>query len=188
MIQNNSIIVVDVESTCWEKDPPPDQKSEIIEIGIVLLDKFTGQITQKQGIVVKPVQSEVSEFCTSLTGWTQSQVDALGIPFADACEKIKKEYQSKSRVWASWGDYDRKMFVEQCKDLGIKYPFTPQHLNVKQAVSFLSDSNKSLGMAEGLQFLGLPLVGQHHKGEDDAYNIACALQEVRKRWRGIGGH
>ena len=28
------ILVVDVEATCWEGDPPPGQISEIIEIGL----------------------------------------------------------------------------------------------------------------------------------------------------------
>ena len=32
------ILVVDVEATCWEGDPPPGQTSEIIEIGLCVLD------------------------------------------------------------------------------------------------------------------------------------------------------
>jgi inhibitor of KinA sporulation pathway (predicted exonuclease) len=188
MIKNDKIVVVDVESTCWEKDStPPGEKSEIIEVGICLLDKFTGEITNKDGIIVRPQQSTVSEFCTTLTGWTQDQVDLLGIPFSDACHKIKKAYAAKGRVWASWGDYDRKMFTNECRDLGVDYPFTPQHLNVKQMVTFLSDNTKGLGLPSGLEFLGLKFEGQHHKGADDAYNIARALWEVRKLWNGIGG-
>ena len=32
------ILVVDVEATCWEGNPPPGQTSEIIEIGLCVLD------------------------------------------------------------------------------------------------------------------------------------------------------
>lgn len=30
--------VVDVEATCWEDRPPPDAVSEIIEIGLTVVD------------------------------------------------------------------------------------------------------------------------------------------------------
>ncbi|MFE2626194.1 DNA polymerase III, partial [Streptomyces caelestis] len=30
--------VVDVEATCWEGQPPPGQVSEIIEIGLTVVD------------------------------------------------------------------------------------------------------------------------------------------------------
>jgi inhibitor of KinA sporulation pathway (predicted exonuclease) len=35
------ILVVDVESTCWEGSPPPDESSEIIEIGLCTADLKT---------------------------------------------------------------------------------------------------------------------------------------------------
>ena len=37
----DQILVVDVEATCWEGDPPPGQISEIIEIGLCVLDVAT---------------------------------------------------------------------------------------------------------------------------------------------------
>ena len=61
------ILVVDVESTCWDGDPPPGQTSEIIEIGICPIDVGTLERVEKRSVLVKPVQSEISEFCTSLT-------------------------------------------------------------------------------------------------------------------------
>lgn len=37
-INLDKILVIDVESTCWEREPPPGQRSEIIEVGITLFD------------------------------------------------------------------------------------------------------------------------------------------------------
>ena len=34
----DQILVIDVEATCWEGNPPPGQTSEIIEIGLCVLD------------------------------------------------------------------------------------------------------------------------------------------------------
>ena len=39
----DKIIVIDLEATCWEGDPPPGQESEIIEIGLCILDVATGE-------------------------------------------------------------------------------------------------------------------------------------------------
>ncbi len=61
------ILVVDLESTCWKGSPPPDQTSEIIEIGLCTIDLNTLTRTEKRSFLVKPVQSEISDFCSELT-------------------------------------------------------------------------------------------------------------------------
>ena len=67
-LQRDKVIIVDVESTCWENQKNPEgQRSEIIEIGICTLDLKTRTIDNKRGIFCKPIASTVSEFCTKLT-------------------------------------------------------------------------------------------------------------------------
>ena len=61
--QLDKIVVVDVESTCWEGKTPEGQVSEIIEIGICLLDVHTFEISDNRGILIQPQHSEVSDFC-----------------------------------------------------------------------------------------------------------------------------
>ncbi|MEO6890688.1 MAG: hypothetical protein ABI456_14880 [Ktedonobacteraceae bacterium] len=39
-------------------------------------------------------------------------------------------------------------------------------------------------MAEALQLLQLPLEGVHHRGGDDAWNIAAILAAILRRARG----
>ena len=64
------ILVIDVESTCWEGSPPPGQSSEIIEIGLCPVDLKTLTRLEKRSILIKPIQSEISDFCTELTTLT----------------------------------------------------------------------------------------------------------------------
>ena len=123
------ILVVDVESTCWEGPPPPGQASEIIEIGLCTVDVGTLTRSEKRSIFVKPVQSEISEFCTSLTTLTPDMLAEAG-SLADAVKTLKKEFGSKDRLWASWGDYDRRQYERVCKAQNVGYPFGPSHLNV----------------------------------------------------------
>lgn len=173
----DQILVVDIESTCWQDAPPPGQESEIIEIGICLFDVASAQRLEKDSILVKPERSQVSEFCTQLTTLTQSQVDR-GISFVAACSILKKKYLSKERVWASYGDYDRRQFERQCESFKISYPFGITHLNVKSLLAIIHALPQEVGMDRALKLLNLPLEGTHHRGGDDAWNIASILSKL----------
>ena len=66
------ILIVDVECTCWPTEPPPGETSEIIEIGLALVDVPALQILQTGDIMVRPQRSKVSDYCTQLTTLTQA--------------------------------------------------------------------------------------------------------------------
>ncbi len=171
------ILVVDVESTCWEKKPPAGEESEIIEVGICVLDVKTGERLSKESILVKPECSQVSLFCTELTTLTQEQVDT-GISFREACQRLRKDYLSRQRTWASFGDYDRRQFERQCRSREIGFPFGPTHLNVKNLFALQNRLGHEIGMSQALEKLALPLEGTHHRGDDDAWNIALILSHL----------
>lgn len=176
-MKRGKIIVVDVESTCWKRHRnPPGMRSEIIEIGICLLNLHTMKPEQKRSILVTPMESTVSEFCTKLTRITPEMLSDGGIPFAEACADVIRDYDAKNVLWGSWGDYDRKMFLKQCERRGVDYPFCPQHMNIKQL--FADVHGEKMGMARALSTIGLVLEGRHHRGDDDAHNIARILAHM----------
>lgn len=177
------IVVIDVEATCWEGNPPPGEINEIIEIGVCLLDVATGERVGRDSILVRPARSRVSPFCTQLTTLTQAQVDG-GVSFQEACASLRRKYQSKDRPWASYGDYDRAQFQRQCQAAGIGLPFSSSHLNVKALVAAALALPGEVGMAEALRRLRLPLEGTHHRGGDDAWNIALLLSRLLLAGRG----
>lgn len=176
----DKILVVDIEATCWEGKLPEGMISDIIEIGICLLDVQTGEISDNRGILVHPERSTISPFCTELTTITPELIEKEGISFSEALRILKKDYLSQSRAWASFGAYDLKMFQRQCQDLGKGYPFSPSHINVKTLFALKNKLGHELGMDGALQFLGIPLEGTHHRGVDDAKNIAKILREILK--------
>ena len=178
----SKILVVDLECTCWEGKPPAGQESEIIEIGVCLLDTVTLERSAKRSIMVKPVRSEISAFCTSLTTITPEDVQD-GVSFEEALRILTTDYNSKNQVWASFGDYDRKQFDRQCKSFGLKYPFGDTHLNVKTIAALMLGLNYAIGMEGILEKLNLPLEGTHHRGADDAWNIALILKYIIQKWR-----
>ncbi|MCP9624618.1 exonuclease domain-containing protein [Nocardia otitidiscaviarum] len=172
--------VVDVEATCWEGDTPPGQPSEIIEIGLCVLDTETRERVAKHSILVRPERSTVSEFCTRLTTLTPEQV-ATGIPFAEACALLRERFHTDARPWASWGDYDRVQFQRQCGATGVPYPFGARHTNAKLAFSASRDTSRRYGMAGALRLAGIALEGTHHRGGDDAWNIAALVIDMMQR-------
>jgi inhibitor of KinA sporulation pathway (predicted exonuclease) len=170
-ISETELLVIDVEATCWQGKTPPGEQSEIIEIGLCRVDLRTGELLETRGIWVKPERSKISAFCTELTTITPEMV-VDGISFSDACALLETKYRAKERAWASYGDYDRKQFERQCESFGVLYPFGPRHYNIKRAFAREQGLPKQVGMAGALRHLGLPLEGTHHRGADDAANIA----------------
>ncbi len=172
----DKIIVIDIESTCW-KENNSKEVNEIIEIGICPIETKSGKVLEPKSIIVKPTYSTVSEFCTSLTTLTQEDVDN-GISFSDACSTLVNEYETKRYVWSSYGYFDRNQFEIQCERENVEYPFSYSHINVKILFALVNSLKRQVGMIEALKILNIPLKGRHHRGGDDAYNIAQILSRI----------
>ncbi|MFE9424055.1 exonuclease domain-containing protein [Kitasatospora sp. NPDC006697] len=172
--------VVDVEATCWDGPVPDGAVSEIIEIGLTVVDLTRRQRVGRHRILVRPERSEVSAFCTELTGLTAAEV-AGGVGFAEACRLLAAEHRAGERPWASWGDYDRLQFTRQCRCGAVGYPFGARHTNAKARFTEAHGLRRRPGMAQALELAGLPLEGRHHSGEDDAWNIAALVLQLVER-------
>jgi inhibitor of KinA sporulation pathway (predicted exonuclease) len=179
----DTLLVIDIEATCWESAPPSGQESDIIEIGLAILDTRTLEVAGQRSVLVRPERSTVSPFCTKLTSLTQEDVDG-GVSIAEACRILKEEYDSEARAWASYGDYDRLMFERTCSERDLEYPFGPTHLNVKVLLSLALGLGHTVDLPEALQLLGRSFEGTHHRGVDDAWNIAQVLAGILRLARG----
>lgn len=177
-----NMLIIDLEATCWDGATPVGMESEIIEIGLCVLDLQSLERKEKRAIMVKPERSEISPFCTELTTITAEDVKN-GISFRAACKILRTEYNAQQVVWGSFGDYDRRQVEKQCLSFGVGYPFSTTHLNIKNLAAIIMGWEKELGMATTLEKLGLPLAGTHHRGIDDAWNIAGILAFLLQKMR-----
>ena len=176
-------LIVDVESTCWQGPPPRGELSEIIEIGLCTVDLEKLVRLEKRSIMVKPVRSRISDFCIKLTTLRYDDVANAG-SLADAVSILKREYRSLDRMWVSWGDYDRRQFEVVCRELTVPYPFGKTHFNVKTLFALAERDNAEIGLDTAFQRLGLTLEGVHHRGADDAWNIAEIFCRLMRQLRG----
>jgi inhibitor of KinA sporulation pathway (predicted exonuclease) len=183
MITLERMLCVDVESTCWNGFPPDKEFSEIIEIGVAVIDVKKLTILGGASILVKPKWSKVGGFCTELTSLTQEIVDG-GLSLQDACARLKKEFGSRDYAWCSYGDYDRKMFLSDCAKKGASYPFSDSHINAKAVFNYLCPQrNTSVGLQAAAEALGLAWEGQAHRGGDDAMNLARIMIDLASKER-----
>ncbi len=179
-----NLLIIDLESTCFERGrEPAGFFSEIIEIGAVWLDGGELKIKWEFDAFVKPVVfPELSPFCRKLMTISQAEVD-LGVPLQEALDRLTKKVGTAPYRFASWGFYDRKQFEGNCSRFQIPYPFPPDHISLKHEFAKLV-KKRAMGMGEALKFLHLPLEGTHHRGLDDAKNIArIAIWMIDKGWR-----
>ena len=178
----DKLVIVDLEATC--DNPRPSWLGEIIEVGVCLLDLKTLEVTNPKSILVKPLSTPITPFCTQLTTLTPEIVNQGGT-LLDAMSILHHEYKMSERIWASWGDYDRKQLVRECGSKGFVFPgeFSP-HLNLKRIFA-VEYGFQEEGMDSALNRFGLKLEGTHHRGCDDAVNIArlyrAHLQKVRSK-------
>ena len=176
-IRKDKIVIVDLESTCWEGyTAPVGQTNEIIEIGICLLDVNDLSIEKARSLLVRPIESVVSPFCTQLTSITPDLLQREGIDFTGACEIVERDYDSRNRLWASWGAYDYEMFWAQCKRRQVRYPFSKKHANLKRV--FQQTIGERMGTESALAKLEIEFEGTRHRGVDDAYNTARILTKL----------
>lgn len=182
MILYDKINVIDIEATCWETDEEKQlYQSEIIEIGICKLVIATGKIEDKKSFFVKPEKSEVSPFCTQLTGITKERLDTEGIPLAQALKKIDSKYSAKYRIFASYGAFDKEIIESECLSKGIVNPFRNDFINIKTLFSLVYQQEKSYGLLKELELIGETFEGVNHNGADDAYNAAKLLLKILKK-------
>lgn len=174
------VIVIDLEATCWETDAETAlNTSEIIEVGVCVLDVMTGEIRNPKGLIVKPRKSKISPFCEQLTSISQDMVDS-GMKFEKAIKILKMEYGVSRRILAACGNYDQNMLAKECLRCDVKPPFGPTYLNVSAMAALKLKATKRLGLEEALAGFGLKFEGRPHRGVDDAVQAARLLWEIIK--------
>ena len=164
-------VVIDLEATCWEGVRSPD--TETIEIGAVALDGAEGPLAGEFDSFVQPiVHPSLSGFCQQLTSIRQADVDAADL-FPVVLRRLHVWIGSDPFTLCSWGDYDLNQLRRDCHRHGLSLPptFERGHVNLKKEFARVFQV-KRCGMAQALEIAGLPLQGSHHRGIDDARNIA----------------
>jgi inhibitor of KinA sporulation pathway (predicted exonuclease) len=172
-------LVIDLEATCCEENAFPRNEMETIEIGAVMVCSRTLQPIGEFQSFVSPVRNPVlSDFCRELTGITQSQVETAP-SFQTALNDLSHWARSfPDFIFCSWGDYDRTQLRSDCDFHAIPFPLGDQHINLKAQFASIRGLRKNTGLKGALRSAGLQFIGSHHRGIDDARNIASLVSYI----------
>lgn len=177
------LLIIDLEATCWENQATPSgehqsvHNMEIIEFGCALA-KRNGELLDSRSFLVRPTRfPQLSEFCTQLTGITQPMADdAPTYPLASEALNQWLGKPAEDFIWCSWGNYDRLHIEAQSEQAGVSpIVLNHPHLNLKRIWRRTTGQKKKNGLANALAFHDLAFEGSHHRGIDDARNIARLL-------------
>lgn len=170
-------IIFDLEATCWEhreKEP-----NEIIEIGAVKIDN--NKIVDEFSIFIKPIKHEqLSDFCKILTSIQQTDVDEA-LEFPEALNKFK-DWIGDDYILCSWGLYDKKQLDKDCILHNLDTVWSDRHISLKHQYNKIKKIKRRVGVKKALSMEGLKFEGVHHRGIDDARNIARIFIKNLDKW------
>ncbi len=172
-------IILDLEATCWKNR---HEQNEIIEIGALSINDKMETVSEFAEFVKPIIHPKLSDFCTELTSIKQSDVD-----FADTFEKVLTRFWNwidleQDYILCSWGFYDKSQFKKDCLLHGLNTEWLKKHISLKHQYTKILNLRRNIGMVNALKNEKLPLDGTHHRGIDDARNIAKIFKAHFDKW------
>ena len=159
-------------------------EQEIIEIGAYKLNRF-GEVIGTFNRFVRPILHPfLSPFCKSLTSITQEEIDqANKFPsvieaFQDWVNIYDEEY-----LLCSWGGFDRKMLVKECKLHKLESDWAEVHINLKAQYQEMKKMRRPCGLKSTVVKEGFEFTGIHHRGISDAENLAKVFGKYIDEWQ-----
>lgn len=181
------LLCVDLEATC-DSNPNFEPFMEAIEIGAVMLDLHQGAPVAEFSSFIRPTaKPRLTPFCIELTTIRQQDVDTAP-GYAEVLASLDDFLQTfgDSWAWCSWGNYDRNQLIRDGQRHNLPPLLPPAlHSNLKRTFAKLHKS-KAVGLRQAVRQLKLEWSGVHHRGIDDARNLACvALQMLESHGQQI---
>lgn len=177
-----NFIVFDLEATCWE-EKPQNKVQEIIEIGAVRLNRF-GEVEDVFNSFIRPVlHPRLSVFCRQLTS-----IDSRDIDRAKTFPDVIDEFQDWADIYyedyllCSWGDFDKRMFIQDCRLHDLDFEWAETHINMKRQYHEIRKLRKKRGLMYTLEAEGFEFEGTAHRGIDDAKNLAKIFVKYLDEW------
>ncbi len=157
---------------------------ETIEIGAVKLDAF-GEWQESFGVFIRPtIHPVLSDFCRNLTSISQIDVNrAEQFPrviddFMDFIDLEDDDY-----LLCSWGGFDKRQLVAECKRHDIATAWLDYHINLKDQYQKMKRYKQPIGLKKAVEREGFEFTGIHHRGISDAENLAKIFVKHLDVWQ-----
>lgn len=149
---------------------------KICQIGAVVGDTKTGEITHRLRIYVNPGEP-IAPFITELCGITQDKIDKEGIALDDAYTQLKDFHRTHSEFMnpVTWGGGDSEYILNQLSDKAKEdWCFGRRWIDAKTLVvsQMIAKENAvySGGLGSAMKRFNMKFQGRKHDAQDDAEN------------------
>jgi len=179
------IVIIDLEASCPAADQGANtiERSNIIEIGAVRLDRRSLEITGTFSELVRPEDHPIPPFITDITGITPAMV-ADQDNFAQAGQRFLEWYgpRNKAMIAAFGAYYDIPLLRKECERHGLDFR---KHIaggafdiRAVATVWLAANDHRTSGLTLGsiLQKMGLADRFNAHRAVEDARAAAAVLQ------------
>lgn len=176
-------IIYDLEATCW-RGSPHSKVQETIEIGAVRLSPY-GEVEGFFNRFIRPILNpNLSAFCRELTS-----IDQVDVNRASTFPTVIEDFQDWAGVFdedyllCSWGNFDKTMLIQDCKLHDMEWEWVNEHINLKRQYQEIMRLKKPRGLKWTVEHEGFVFTGTHHRGIDDAENLAKVFTKHLDMWR-----
>jgi len=185
-VRLDKLLIADGEFTCTSDAAWTKQNGELIELAIVPIDLKTLEIRRDLAwsSLIKPVKTEITAYCTELTGITAEMIRSEAKPVNEVFNTIDKLF-GHGAPWGTWGETDREV-IQRAADLaGVRFPMSSTHLNLKFHYSLYRNRRREIGFKKALQAERIQFVGEPHRAGPDTENLAVLWQKILREIRSL---
>lgn len=181
-----NFIIYDLEATCWQTASERNGRTqEIIEIGALKFNEYGDLDSRFESFIRPTVHPQLSSFCTNLTGISQIDVNR-----AETFPIVIKEFQEwiglfddEDYLLCSWGFFDQRVMAKNCTLHDIDSEWTKEHISLKHQYPRIKGIAYSIGLKSAVEKEGFEFEGAHHRGIDDAVNLAKIFLKYQNQWQ-----
>ncbi|HJR55936.1 MAG TPA: 3'-5' exonuclease [Rhizomicrobium sp.] len=184
-VEAATLTVFDLEYTAWECSMArhwlePGQFKEVVQIGAVRLDGKTLAILDEFDLLVRPrINPALSPYFEKLTGFTNDEVTARGIDFAEAYRRFA-DFAGDDPICAF--GHDEWILEENLRLYGItEFRPLPRFQDLRSWFAACNVDPRGMLSCEIAPSLGLSFQGRAHNALDDARSMAASMEEVVRR-------
>mgnify|MGYP001829168123 CR=1 FL=1 len=185
MRYTSDIVVIDLEATCPAEDRGNNtiERSSIIEIGAVRLDRRSLEITRTFSELVRPEDHPIVPFITEITGISPEMVEGKDT-FDQVGARFLEWYgpRNKAMIAAFGAYYDIPLLRKECSRYGLDYRTNIAggafDLRAVATVWLAENDHRTSGLTLDsiLQKMGLAGRFKAHRAVEDARAAAAVLQ------------
>lgn len=181
--------VLDLELTCWDKDDiykrTVKKDGEIIDIGVVVLDRDYKEIGSFESVVKPMYHSHLSDYCKDLTGITQKEIDYARNLLQVVGNMADSLPSPEDYVWVSWGkdpewlvnEFNKKRctWAKEYRPIQIE----PRYVNLGHLYKY---KRKGSSLCAALNDFNIIQSQPAHRALSDAKSTALLTQHIKPRF------